>query len=216
MEKKCRNICGRFGIEIRRACCQDINELIAITREAYKDSLKWHSRRAMAKKWWGLFLDSRCCETWVCLCNENIEGFVVLILDVDQYNEQKRKQRPSLGDVLFMSMTHPVLLIRKIFGRIFSRNAMIIGQPTVQNSEGSATDTLWVELMAVLPNMRRKGLATTMLRFCSQRATELCRNTIKLCVDKKNAGARRLYEKLGFFMTTNTKYSCIYTKALTQ
>lgn len=197
---------------VRRAKYEDVGELVNICRKSFPDSLKWRGLTSSAEKWWHIALDLPCCETWVCLCDEKIEGYVLLISDINRYNREKKKQRPSFGTLLLILMIHPRLLITKIFKRIFSCNSTSVRQVITDNSKKSADELLWIELIAVSPKMRRKGLGVAMLRFCEQRAAELRRKIIKLNVGKKNVGAIRLYEKSAFVKTNETRYEYIYTK----
>lgn len=213
MNEVCQNKhLATCSVSVRRAGYEDVGELVNICRKSFPDSLKWRGLTSSAEKWWRIAIDLPCCETWVCLCDGKIEGYVLLISDINRYNQEKKKQRPSLGTMLLILMIYPRLLITKILKRVFSRNSTSIRQVITDDSKKSADELLWVELIAVSPNSRGKGLGAAMLKFCEQRAAELQRKAIKLNVNKKNIDPIRLYERSGFVKTVETRYEYIYTK----
>jgi GNAT superfamily N-acetyltransferase len=72
----------------------------------------------------------------------------------------------------------------------------------------------WIEPLAVLPEMHRKGIATKLLEYCKMRTIQLKMSGIKLIVRPNNRAAIRLYEKLGFICSGHNKYTDIYTLTL--
>jgi len=72
----------------------------------------------------------------------------------------------------------------------------------------------WIEPLAVLPNMHRKGIATKLLEHCKRRTLQLKMSGMKLLVKPINAPARCLYEKIGFICTGHYTYTDIYTLIL--
>jgi len=60
-------------------------------------------------------------------------------------------------------------------------------------------DRTWLlDILYVKPEARRKGLGTELLRAAAQHAKEQGAEILALEVQERNAGARRLYERLGF------------------
>ena len=216
MERINRNNClTKNGLFVRRAKPEDINDLIEICRASFRDSLKWRGPRFFARKQWQFILGSAYCETWVCSYDGKVEGYVVLILDANRYNEQKRGQKVDFGTLLFILLIHPWLSITKAVKKISSEGQTNIKHSEVMNSTVKATSQLWIELIAVSSNMRRKSLGTTLLRFCELRAKDMGRKAIKLNVNKANISAIDFYENLGFVITAETKDSYVYVKDLT-
>ena len=58
-------------------------------------------------------------------------------------------------------------------------------------------DEFYIDTLAVLPEYRGQGIAAELLRASIERARE-CGKPAGLLVDKDNARARRLYERVGF------------------
>jgi len=201
---------------IRRASYDDIGELIKICRDSFSGSLRWQGARFGARRWWQFMVNSQYCETWILLNAEKIAGFVVPILDVDEYNKEKRKQYRSIRAFLPVLMSPPRLLITKASKRIFSHDFVKTRHAKSAGSKKLAANSLWIELIAVSPNMRRKGYGAALLKFCEQKAAELRYEGLKLSVKKKDTAAIGLYEKVGFVATAEGKQSYIYTKALIQ
>lgn len=66
-------------------------------------------------------------------------------------------------------------------------------------------DEGYVTNVAVLPEYRRKGIASKLLEFCLKYATEKQLSFISLEVRKSNASAIKLYEKFGFIVEGERK-----------
>ena len=77
------------NILIRRAVNEDISALVKICRSSFQESLRWQGPGFGAQSWWQFMINCPHCETWVLLDAEKIAGFIVPILDVNQYNKDK-------------------------------------------------------------------------------------------------------------------------------
>jgi ribosomal protein S18 acetylase RimI-like enzyme len=68
----------------------------------------------------------------------------------------------------------------------------------LQELENLAPSTWYVNVLAVLPEYRNKGLGTKLLAEADHTATRLAKRGLSIIVSDANYGARRLYEHLGF------------------
>lgn len=68
----------------------------------------------------------------------------------------------------------------------------------LQELENLAPGTWYVNVLAVLPTMRRKGLGTALLNEAEAQATGLRKRGLSVIVSDANVGARRLYQRSGY------------------
>jgi GNAT superfamily N-acetyltransferase len=64
--------------------------------------------------------------------------------------------------------------------------------------EALAPDALYINAVAVLPEARGRGLGTRLMRHAEVLAREAGRPRTSLIVNDDNAGARQLYQRLGY------------------
>jgi len=197
---------------IRPAGHDDADGLWELARRSFPDSLLWQGPRGTAVSWLHHLMAAAFCEIWVDIFNGKLAGFVLLVSDAAEYAAQKK--RYQLKNVPGLMLTCPILLSRRFFQRIFSRPRVLNYSDTAQKNGpmNSLAKTIWIELVAVSPEMRGRGLGKSILRFCEHRAAELGCDALKLNVFKNNIGAIEFYEKGGFSLLAQTKSSCIYTR----
>ena len=68
----------------------------------------------------------------------------------------------------------------------------------LQELENLAPSTWYINVLAVLPGHRGRGLGTKLLGLADRIARSLKKKGLSLIVSDANAGARRLYERCGF------------------
>jgi len=76
-------------------------------------------------------------------------------------------------------------------------------------------DTLYISNLAVEPEYREHGIAMAILNFCARMATRTGKSWLELSVLKTNVTARRLYQKAGFTVKENRRWSLILVKKVT-
>jgi ribosomal protein S18 acetylase RimI-like enzyme len=69
------------------------------------------------------------------------------------------------------------------------------GSPMAQVAHGQEAE---IRMLAVAPDRRGRGIATALIRAAMDLARHEGRPALALCVISTNAGARALYERLGF------------------
>lgn len=73
----------------------------------------------------------------------------------------------------------------------------------LQELEGLALGTWYVNVLAVLPQFRGIGLGTRLLQRAEASAGALGKRGLSVIVSDANAGARRLYERCGYRVTAS-------------
>lgn len=68
----------------------------------------------------------------------------------------------------------------------------------LQELENLAPGTWYVNVLAVMPQFRRRGLGSALLGLADDVARERARPGLSVIVSDANAGARRLYERCGY------------------
>lgn len=77
-------------------------------------------------------------------------------------------------------------------------------------------DAIYIASLAIAPEYRKHGLATSIIDFSAKVADQLGKKWIELTVLKKNTIARELYEKMGFLEKHETKRSLVLRRKTTQ
>ena len=67
-------------------------------------------------------------------------------------------------------------------------------------------DEIHINNVAVLPELRGQGMGTTLMSHVLQEARQLGARRATLEVRASNEGARRLYERLGFYLAGNRRH----------
>lgn len=175
---------GELGLVIRRATCQDADDLTTIGHLCWPDLLRWRGPRFHTRKWWWALLDVEYCELWVCLSHAQIVGFLVFVLDRAQYKEALRRHRPGLLAAFYMLATCPRLFIRKALQKLRlsgTKSLRKLVRSPSNDDKMHASEWLrrlfdsqipWVGPAAVVPSMQGQGVGTEMIKFCFQSIRE--------------------------------------------
>jgi ribosomal protein S18 acetylase RimI-like enzyme len=203
------------NMNIRRATGDDIEALIEICRIIFPNYLIWCTN-CCARRWWESVIRSKSHETWVYQLNNEIIALVRLVTDANRYKKEIQKLRPRFGTLLCVFIVRPRLL----FGKILETIARMISS-RVSYSDSSGLNSLvnqsmWFHSIAVLPNMRGKGIGTSMMCFCEQRAIELGFDSVKCFVKTNNNVSIRFHERLGFIRTGKIKDHYSFIKLLSK
>lgn len=81
--------------------------------------------------------------------------------------------------------------------RFFSMAKEVLGRDYSNVDDETDSSEFYIDTLAVFPDYRGKGVATELLRASIERAKEIGKPA-GLLVDKENATAARLYERVGF------------------
>jgi len=103
------------------------------------------------------------------------------------------------------------VLRKKVITRLAQRRNRISASTTDVPAR-----TTWLEIIAVLPSMRGRGIAKRLMEVCEERTQELGGAAIGLCVDPQNESAIRLYEAMGYVRGARTRSGWTYVKRLSQ
>jgi len=217
---------SELDLVIRKATCDDFDDLTAVCRSWRADMLRWRAPKSHSRKWWKLLLDAEYCEIWVCLSHGQIVGFVLIAFDRVQYEDAWMKHHPNPLIIPYMFAFCPKLFIKVALQKLKHRSKVnmqkLLGTPS-NNSQIPASEKMkklfeskvpWIGPICVIPSMRGKGLAAEMLKFCIKRATDLGYKETKAYIEESNVGSRRLFRKLGFTPTEKVYKFVFYRKIL--
>lgn len=227
MNRTCQGPDRELGLVIRRATCQDADDLTKINHLCYPDLLKWRGPRFHTRKWWRAFLDTEYCEAWVCLSHGQVVGFLVFVLDRAQFVEAFSRHRPGLLAAFYIFATCPRLFIRRALQKLKLSGTKslreLVRSPfhndKTHASEGSRrlsdSEIPWVGPTCVVPSMQGHGVGTEMVKFCFQRAIELGYGEMWTWILRSNTRSIGFFKKLGFVMTQEGQRYLTYRKTLT-
>ena len=191
-----RNLADQQVI-FRRMGYEDIDKLITICQMSFPDSLRWASPHSYAHRWWSTISETRSCEAWVSLSGEEITGFVLLIIDTEEWRKVKKLQlKMKLSELLSVFERSPIRFATRAVKKLFGKKGSEV--TFFHNINGTAPAPVWIELIAVTPQMQCKGIGMKLVEFSKQRAAQLSRKQLMLLVNIKNTPAQELYKKFGF------------------
>ena len=196
---------------IREADDKDIPKLVEIAELCFPHSVYWSSGNQRAYRRWEFSIHSEASEVWIYETSTGIQGFSLNILNEPAWISVRELFDISKFEKLVLFLKNPrkgYFLIRKRFGK----------PNTVSLSESppfTVAPRLFVDLFAVTPNSRRKGVAAALLAKNIERADDLNRKAVAYNVDKKNLQMLRLMEKHGYTAVTGNRRQITFAKHIT-
>lgn len=209
-------------ITFRRVSVADIDSLVDICRDGFPNAVCWQGPRFVAKKWWKLRLKCSSSETWVCLNEGRVAGFLGLIINQSGFAKENQKYGLCFLSKIIALMFCPRIALSRIKRLVISHtrknknvDVSVLSNVQLPHSDCSeGRSVIWIRPMAVSQHMRRRGLGKKILRFSEIRTMALHGEVIKLNVETFNHPAIRLYEKEGFTRTSKASGYIYYTKML--
>lgn len=187
-----------LAIKFRRMASEDIDDLLRICQDSFLDSLRWIiAPHCYARRWWQTTLQTAVCEVWVAVLDKRVSAFVLLVTNTEEYNKIKRHQlkvRPS--DFLIILISSPTQLLNRAIRRLFMKKSKEVNFS--YSIDTSTTTTMWIELIAVDPEMRMQGIGTKLLQLSSERASALGYGRLMLRTNINRSSVFRLYKRFGF------------------
>ena len=183
------------GRIMRRAILKEIDQLIKICRDSFPRTLRWQLKGNLARRWWKCALVSQAVETWVIEENGYIAGVCVLVTYEPLWAKEKQARRGSIVNVLPSALRHPIVATRFLASvwRDLKKKETIATlchrQMPVGWDPGMRT---WIELIAIRPDRRKRGMAEMLLEHCNRRTRELGRKAVVLHVASDNTPAKSL------------------------
>jgi len=196
---------------IREADDKDIPKLVEIAELCFPHSVYWSPGNQRAYRRWEFSIHSEASEVWIYETTTGIQGFSLNILNEPAWIPGRPRFDISKFEKFVLFLRSPkkgYFLIRKHFGK----------PNTVSLSESSSftlAPRLFVDLFAVTPNSRRKGVAAALLAKNIERADQLGRKAVAYNVDKNNLAMLSLMGKHGYTAITGNRKQITFAKHIT-
>jgi GNAT superfamily N-acetyltransferase len=88
---------------------------------------------------------------------------------------------------------------------------LIYKPSTNKKSEKGSTENIdWIELMAISPQIKCKGIGSKLIQYCIAIAKESSKDAVKLSIKKKNIPAISFYKKASFERSGESKDSFVF------
>ena len=198
---------------MRRAVLQDTEALAGICRQSFPLSLRWQGHPAGARRWWQAVLATPAAETWVFETSGVAGAFCVLITDRQGWLQEKARRKVPLVCGLLSVVRCPGVVGAKARRRLATAWEQRHGR-VVWKAADLPDPATWVELIAVAPALRGRGVAGQLLKICEKRTRDLGGLVIGLAVHARSEPALRLYEKTGYVRKLALGSDLVYVKTL--
>ena len=196
---------------VRKAESEDINNLLEICKKSFRKLERWQAPRFLTRDRWKKILSSSVAETWVCLVNNKIAGYVTLVMDIISFeNERKQYDKNVIKKVLYKILC-PKLMLKKLLKKIKLNQSNPVRVHCEKQNGNEPKNCYWIDSIAVNPENRRSGIATILVDKCKERAIQYNMDGIKLGVDSDNLTAQQFYKNYGFYCSSHGFDSEIFT-----
>ncbi|MFW5804205.1 MAG: GNAT family N-acetyltransferase [bacterium] len=197
---------------IRIANINDSYRCREICKNAFPYNIKWQDINGYSKRWWDYVLETDTTDVGVFVSEDQILGLAVLLV----------KEKEFLSDMSIMHMRgkekfkiifiKPRVLLHELNRkRIFKKAYKSFDKNKNIKRIGKRT---WVELTAVSPVARRKGIGSSLRKWCENRTSALGFEYIESNIEPDNIANRSLVEKYGYIHSNQTIAGCTYSKKL--
>ncbi len=181
---------------LRRAEPGDVEQLVALCRRSFPESLRWQVGGDPARRWWRAVLPSASCETWVSAGPGGIQGYFVLVINERDRNFARRVADAARGPWLRAALRRPWAVAAHVFRGLRRRRKGAAAAPSVQRTPPG--ERTWVELIAVAPRCRGRGVAALLLEHAESRTRQMKRRAVQLTVTPGNRVALQRYARSGY------------------
>ena len=198
-------------LSVRRAEDKDIDALVEICQRSFPKLVRWQIPRFLSRKRWRHILSSTVTETWVCSVNSRLAGYVTLVRDISVFRLEKHRYDRFVFKKIYCYLLCPRLFLQMLTKKMHAFIPRSVKSGPLRQSRTDLMNCIWIDSIAVNPEMRRNGIATRLLKLCYKRTVQLKMDGMKLAVEPDNIAAHNLYEGFGFHCTSQGDDTHIYT-----
>jgi len=191
-------------VALRRADSNDVDKIIRICR-LFVHNVRYQTPIKNLKPLFINIMNSDSCEVYVASLNDEIVGFVILTLDLLEFEKIVNRNKPFFWIRFITILFHPTTLKytlkkkwEKLMLNLFENKTT--GNKTIKNNtlDSHYKEEIIISHIAVNNKYQRMGIAKYILCMIEKRAVELKRFTIKLNTFNIYKSAISLYESCGY------------------
>ena len=136
--------------------------------------------------------------------SHTLEDFRNMMTELVEMEDSQYSYRNTLlaidekGNVMGACVSYNGALLHKLRERFVSAAKLHFGRDFSNMDDETQEGELYLDSLAVFPEFRGKGVATTLLKASIAKAKGMRIPTAGLLVDKGNPNAERLYRSIGF------------------
>ena len=196
---------------IREADDKDIPKLVEIAELCFPHSVYWSSGNQRAYRRWEFSIQSEASEVWIYETTTGIQGFSLNILNEPAWISVRKLFDISKFEKLVLLLRNPekgYFSIRNHFGK---RHSISLSE----SHFFTLAPRLFIDLFAVTPNSRGKGIAGALLAKNIERAEQLGRKAVAYNVDKNNLAMLGLMKKHGYSTVAGSRKQVTLARKIT-
>jgi len=172
--------------KIRKAHSADIDQLIVLHREGFREEIFYQVPTKYCRRWWEYLLASNVAEAYVAEIETKIAGASVLVIDLEEYYRAKSRFKASFPVRLATLLSKPNVA-KEYFKKVLKTHG-ILKAPTCDikvcpDIKGKFT---LLDTTVVAKEFRRQGILKELRKRCEERTLELQRSVIFTMVDSFN------------------------------
>lgn len=198
-----------FNIEINLADSNSINGIVQICQAVFTHDM-FSQIPSIQKSWYLHVINSSIGEIYVAYQNRVLVGFIIITIDLINYEKEQAKFKPPFWLRLMTILLHPNVFIYVLINKWYMLKKFIFGHKQEFGEKYSESGDKEMELvrLAIAPEYQNNGIGKYMFSFIEKRTIALNRDIIRLTALKKNKRAISLYESCGCLKTKKNDGNC--------
>ena len=172
--------------KIRKAHSEDIEQLIDLHREGFREEIFYQVPTKYCRRWWEYLLASDAAEVYVAEIETKIAGASVLVVNLEEYYRAKSSFKAPFSIRIATLLSKPNVA-KEYFKKLLKTHG-ILRTPTsdIKFCPDIAGEFTLLDTTVVAKDFRRQGILKELRKRCEERTIELKRSVIFTMVDPFN------------------------------